>query len=455
LNDVRAFRPGATNHITFMHLLLVLFGILLLVLLISWGKVNAFLAFLLVSIVTGLLLGIPFDRITGSVYKGIGDTLGQLAIVIVLGAMLGKIVAESGAAQRIATTMMRIFGERYIQWALMVTGFIIGIPLFYNVGFVLMVPLIFSVVYKYKLPAVYIGLPMLASLSVTHGFLPPHPAPAALVAQFHANMGKTLLYGMLIAIPAIILAGPVYARTLKHIVASPLEGLVAAEKPEAELPGIGNSLFSSLLPVAMLMLTTLVPMLITLPSACKDVFTFFGDPSIILLLAVGVATYTLGLHRGLSMSKIMHIYESAVKDVAVILLIVAGAGALKEVFTDSGVSREIASLLQGWPVHPLVLGWLMAAIIRICLGSATVAGLTAAGIILPLMTRLHVDPNLMVLSVGAGSLMFSHVNDSGFWLFKEYFNLSIKDTIRSWSLMETIVSLVGLAGVLLLNYIMV
>jgi Gnt-I system high-affinity gluconate transporter len=436
-----------------MHLFIVLLGILLLVTLISWGKINAFLAFLVVSIVTGLLLGIPFGSIAGSVYKGIGETLGQLAIVIVLGAMLGKIVAESGAAQRIATYMMTVFGEKYIQWALMVTGFIIGIPLFYNVGFVLMVPLIFSVVYKYKLPAVYIGLPMLASLSVTHGFLPPHPAPAALVGQFHANMGKTLLYGMMIAIPAVILAGLVYSRTLKHIVSSPLEGLVAAEKPEAQLPGIGNSLLTSLLPVILLMLTTILP-LVTHPDVQeKGLLAFIGDPSIILLLAIAVATYTLGIRGGMAIKKIMHIYEDAVKDVAVILLIVAGAGALKEVFSDSGVSKEIAAVLQGWPIHPLVLGWLMAAIIRVCLGSATVAGLTAAGILLPLITRLHVNPNLMVLSVGAGSLFFSHVNDSGFWMFKEYFNLSIKDTIRSWSVMETIVSLVGLAGVLLLNLV--
>src|ERR1700743_3056086 len=194
-----------------MHLLLLLFGILLLVALISWGKVNAFLAFLVVSIVTGLLLGIPFGSITQSVYKGIGDTLGQLAIVIVLGAMLGKMVAESGAAQRIATFMMNAFGQKYIQWALMVTGFIIGIPLFYNVGFVLMVPLIFSVDYKYKLPVVYIGLPMLASLSVPHGFLPPHPAPTALVGLFHANMGLTLTYGLILAVPAIIIAGPLFS----------------------------------------------------------------------------------------------------------------------------------------------------------------------------------------------------------------------------------------------------
>jgi Gnt-I system high-affinity gluconate transporter len=436
-----------------MHIIIVVLGILLLIVLISWGKINAFLAFLVVSIAMGLLLGIPFESIAGSVYKGIGDTLGQLAIVIVLGAMLGKLVAESGAAQRIATFMMNAFGQKYIQWALMVTGFIIGIPLFYNVGFVLMVPLIFSVVYKYKLPAVYIGLPMLASLSVTHGFLPPHPAPAALVGQFHANMGKTLLYGMTMAIPAVILAGLVYSRTLKHIVAAPLEGLVAAEKPDVQLPGIGNSLLSSLLPVILLMLTTILP-LVTHPDAKeKSLLSFIGDPSIILLVAIAAATYTLGIRGGMPIKKIMRMYEEAVKDVALILLIVAGAGALKEVFSDSGVSREIAAHLQNWPVHPLVLGWLMAAIIRVCLGSATVAGLTAAGLILPLISRMHVDPNLMVLSVGAGSLFFSHVNDSGFWMFKEYFNLSIKDTIRSWSIMETIVSLTGLVGVLLLNLV--
>jgi Gnt-I system high-affinity gluconate transporter len=184
----------------------------------------------------------------------------------------------------------------------------------------------------------------------------------------------------------------------------------------------------------------------------KDLMHLLGDPSIILLVAVGVATYTLGIRMGKSMKAIMRIYEEAVKDIAMILLIIGGAGALKEVFLDSGVSKEIAAALEQWPVHPLILGWLIAAIIRVCLGSATVAGLTAAGIILPLMKASHVDPNLMVLSVGAGSLMFSHVNDGGFWLFKEYFNLSIKDTLRSWSIMETIVALVGLGGVMLLNW---
>jgi Gnt-I system high-affinity gluconate transporter len=434
-----------------MTLFIIFFCIVFLVLLITWAKVNAFLAFLIVAILTGLLLGIPLNKITHSVEKGIGDTLGSLVIIIVIGAMLGKLVADSGAAQKITSVLMKLFGKKNIQWALMLTGFVIGIPLFYNVGFVLMVPLIFSVVYQYKLPAVYIGLPMLAALSVTHGFLPPHPSPTALIGQFHANMGLTLLYGILLAVPAIILAGPVFAKTLKNIKSVPLHTFQPKQISEAELPGTLNSFLTSLLPVILLVATTLLPLLSAEAGVIKKIFLFLGDPTIVMLLSLTVATFTLGLNMGKSMKAVMDSYAEATKDIAMILLIVAGAGVLKQIFIDSGVSQEIALRVQGWQIHPLVLGWLIAAIIRVCLGSATVAGLTAAGIIAPMMAQIHVHPSLMVLSVGAGSLLFSHVNDAGFWLFKEYFNLSIKDTIRSWSFMETIVSVVGLAGVLLLN----
>lgn len=436
-----------------MTLLTIILCILALVMLITWGKVNAFLAFLIVSILTGVLLGIPLDKITLSVQKGIGDTLGSLVIVIVLGAMLGKLVAETGAAQRIASTMMGIFGTRYIQWALMVTGFIVGIPLFYNVGFVLMVPLIFSVVYQYKLPAVFIGLPMLASLSVTHGFLPPHPAPTALVGQFKANMGLTLLYGFVVAIPAIILAGPVFSRFVKNIVSTPLQTFQVNALPPEKLPGTANSFLSSLLPVILLMVTTLLPYIIPQEGIFKSITIFLSEPTIVMLIALIVATYTLGLKMGKSMSSLMNIYGDAVKDISMILFIVAGAGALKQVFIDSGVSNEIATVLKEWDIHPLVLGWLIACIIRVCIGSATVAGLTTAGIMAPIMAQTNASPELMVLAIGAGSLMFSHVNDGGFWMFKEYFNLSIKDTLRSWSVMETIVAVVGLIGVLLLNLV--
>ncbi|MDQ1086070.1 gluconate:H+ symporter [Siphonobacter sp. SORGH_AS_1065] len=425
--------------------------IVLLVLLIVWAKVNPFLAFLLVSVLAGWLLGIPLIKIGQSIQKGVGDTLGSLVLIIALGAMLGKLVAESGAAQKIASVMMGLFGEKYIHWGLVCTGFIIGIPLFYGVGFVLMVPLIFSVVYQYRLPAVAIGLPMLASLSVAHGFLPPHPSPAALVGQFHGDMGLTLVYGLIIAVPTIILAGPVYALTLKGIHSEPLVTFQASFIPEEELPSGFSSFFTALLPVGLLTLTTLSHFYPGNPF--EGVLGFIGDPTIVMLISVIVATFTLGISRGKSMTGVMKTYETAVKDIAMIVLISGGAGALKQVLTDSGLSTEIANQLQSLEMPPLFLGWLIAAIIRVCIGSATVAGLTAAGIIAPLMTQQAINPNLMVLSIGAGSLMFSHVNDPGFWMFKEYFNLSVKDTIRSWSMMETLVAIVGLLGVLLLNQI--
>lgn len=434
-----------------MTILIVLLSIIILVLLITWAKLNAFLALLLVSIFAGLLLGIPLANITQSVQKGIGDTLGSLVIIIALGAMLGKLVAESGAAQKISAVMMKIFGRKYIRWGMMVTGFIVGIPLFYNVGFVLMVPLIFTVVYQYKLPAVYLGLPMLASLSVTHGFLPPHPSPVALVAQLHANMGVTLLFGLILAIPAVIVSGLFYSRTLKDINVVPLQIFQTKQDQSHQSPGTANSFISALLPVILLIATSLLSLFIRPDASSRPLLNFIADPSIVMLLALLSATYTLGLSLGIGMKKVMNIYGDAVKDVSMILLIIAGSGALKQVLTDSGVSLEIAQILQGWKMHPLILAWLIAAIIRVCIGSATIAGLTAAGIIGPMMGHVHVHPSLMVLSIGAGSLMFSHVNDSGFWLFKEYFNLSVKQTIRSWSIMETIVALVGLVGVLTLN----
>lgn len=434
-----------------MSILIVLLCIGILVLLITRFKVNAFLAFLLISILAGLFLNLEPGRIISSIQKGIGDMLGTLVIVIVGGAMLGKLVAESGAAQRIASGMMYLFGERYIQWALMATGFIIGIPLFYNVGFVLVVPLIFSVVYRYKFPAVFIGLPMLASLSVTHGFLPPHPSPSYLVAQFEADMGQTLLYGMLVGIPTVIIAGPVFSRTLRRIHTKLPDTFKPTDVSVDKLPGLANSIISSLLPVILLTTTTLIAPLIPEEGTVHDLFVFMSNPDIVLLLSLAIATFSLGIGMGMGMKKIMDIYGDAVKDIAMILLIMSGAGALKQILMDSGVSNEIGAMLTGMDVHPLLLGWFIACVIRVCVGSATVAGLTAAGIIMPLMNRPDVNANLMVLAIGAGSLMFSHVNDGGFWLFKEYFNLSIKDTLRSWSLMETIVAVVGIIGVMILN----
>ena len=437
-----------------MQFLVVLLCIVLLVVLITRFKFNTFIAFLVVSLLAGLLLGIPVPAIAKSIQQGIGDMLGSLVIIIVTGAMLGKLVAESGAAQQITTGMMKLLGKKYILWALMITGFIIGIPLFYSVGFVLVVPFIFSVAYRYKLPAVYTGLPMLAALSVTHGFLPPHPSPTALVAQFHASMGVTLMYGMIIAVPTVILAGPVFAKTLKKINSEPIKAFQPSAVAEDKLPSLANSILTSLLPVILLAITTIAEPHLPEAGPWRSLLLFIGDPAMVMLISVLTATYTLGVRLGTSMKKVGEIFGEAIKDVAMLLLIIAGSGAFKQILIDSGVNNTIAELLKGLRIQPLILGWLTASVIRICVGSATVAGLTAASIIAPLMTANGVNPNLMVLSVGAGSLLFSHVNDSGFWLFKEYFNLSIKDTLRSWSLMETIIAFAGLAGVLLLQSIL-
>lgn len=441
-----------------MTIILIVISICLLILCITYFKINAFLSFLLVSILSGLCLGIAPDQLVGTVEKGIAGVMGSLTLIIVLGAMLGKIVAESGAAEIIAVQMVRLMGEKYLQWGLMLTGFVVGIPLFYGVGFVLLVPLIFSVSFRYKLPAVYIGLPMLAALSVTHGFIPPHPSPVALVALFQADMGLTLIYGLLIAIPAIILGGPIFGRRLRNMLPSQ-ESIFRQEKTVDQQaykqPTVVTSLAVALLPVLLIILFTLIPYIYhTDDTTVQRWLKFIGSPTAVMVIAIVIATYLLGLKLGRSMVKVMSIYESAVRDIAMILLIIAGSGVFKQVMEDSGVSLLLANTLQQLPISPLLLAWLITAVIRGCVGSATVAALTAAGVLLPIVTAGKVDPNLMVLAIGAGSLMFSHVNDAGFWLFKEYFGLSVKDTLFSWSIMEAIVSIVGLVAVLLLQIIL-
>lgn len=436
-----------------MPLAIVAIAILTLVALVVWAKVHPFLAFVIVSAAAAFALGMPAGDIAGAIRKGIGDILGSLTIVIVTGAMLGKLVVESGAAQRIATVLVKAFGERRMAWAMAVTGLIVGIPLFYGVGFVLLVPIIFAVIARYRLPALVVAMPALAAMSVAHGLLPPHPAPTALVASFNANLGLTLLYGLIVAVPAIIVAGPMFARTLAGIQAKPLPGFVADPRPEHELPGALNSIVTALLPAALLLVTTAATMTMPADAAGGAALRFFSDPDVVMMIALAFAAVSLGLLRGRSLPSVMHTFGSAINDVASILLVIAGSGAFKEVLIKSGVNAQIAQALQGLAIDPLLLAWIVTAAIRVCVGSATVAGLTAAGILAPVVAAGGVEPNLMVLAIGAGSLFCSHVNDSAFWMFKEYFNVSIADTLKSWTVMESIVSVVGLAGVLVLAQI--
>ena len=435
-----------------MPLLIVILGILLLFLLIVRFKLNAFITFIIVSLLVGIAEGMDLEQVVSSIQNGIGNTLGFLILILGLGAMLGKLVADSGAAQRITSKLVDKFGRKNIQWAVVLTGFIVGIPMFYSVGFVILVPLVFTVAAATQLPLLYVGIPMLASLSVTHGYLPPHPAPTAITVMFEADLGKTLVYGLIVAIPAIIVGGPLFGRTLKHIKATPLKEFINPRVLEDhEMPSMGISIFTALLPIILIGVATLIELLVPGPFPLKNIILFLGNPVIAMLVSVLVAIFTLGLARGRKMTEVMETVSESIKGITMVLLIIAGAGALKQVLVDSGVSNYIADMLQGSSVSPLVLAWLIATVIRVCVGSATVAGLTAAGIVLPLIANTGVSPELMVLAIGSGSLMLSHVNDSGFWLFKEYFNLSVRDTLRTWTVMETTVGIMGLIGVMILS----
>lgn len=437
-----------------MPLVIVAVGVALLLLLMIRFKLNGFIALILVALAVGIMQGMPVDKVITSIKNGVGGTLGSLALIMGFGAMLGKMLADCGGAQRIATTLIEKFGREHIQWAIVLTGFIVGFALFYEVGFVLMLPLVFTVAAAARLPLLYVGVPMAAALSVTHGFLPPHPGPTAIATIFHADMGKTLLFGSLLAVPTVILAGPVYARFLKGIDKPVPEGLFNPKTfTEEEMPGFGVSVATSLVPVILMAFRALCKMILPKGHPVLAYAEFFGDPVMATLIAVLIAIFTFGLNRGRKMEDVMATVTDSIKIIAMMLLIIGGGGAFKQVLVDSGIEKYIAALMDGSTLSPILLAWSIAAVLRIALGSATVAAITAGGIAAPLIATTGVSPELMVIAVGSGSVIFSHVNDPGFWLFKEYFNLSIVETFKSWSVLETIISLCGLAGCLLLSMV--
>lgn len=445
-----------------MTVLAVVLLIALLILLIGWGRVPPFAAFIAIALTAALCFGMPLSDIGTSLERGVGDMLGGLTAIICFGAMFGRIIADSGAAQSISKALIGAVGDRLILVAMALTGLIVGIPLFYSVGFVVLVPLIFSLGTRTKLPAVHLGIPLVCGLSIAHGFLPPHPSPIALIKLFGADIGLTLIYGLIVGGIALMIAGPLLALTLKGIAPQATGQAVAQSpvsftdqgRPDMKVPGPFNSCFTALLPVLLITASTVAAYTPHESLRLEAAVAFIGQPTVVLLVSLVYATFSLGVVGGMNLKALMQAYGASLKDVSAVLLILAGAGALKQVFVDSGVSSQLAAWLQAVPLHPLVLGWLIAMAIRIALGSATIAGLTAASIMVPIVAAGHVDPNLMVLSIGAGSLMFSHVNDAGFWLFKEYFNLDLRDTFRSWTLMESLAGSVGLLCVLGLNVVL-
>ncbi|MFD1337307.1 gluconate:H+ symporter [Oceanobacillus iheyensis] len=447
-----------------MPLIIVALAVVLLLLLIMKWNLNTFISLIIVSFLTALALGMPLGEIVTSIEGGLGGTLGDIALIFGFGAILGKLVADAGGAQRIALTLIHKFGEKRIQWAVVIASFIIGVALFFEVGLVLLIPIIYQIAKEIKIPLLYLGLPMTAALSVTHGFLPPHPGPTVIAQQYGANIGMVLIYGIIIAVPTVILAGPLFTKVAKKIVPDAFSkvgnlGSLGGAKsfPEEETPSFAVSALTALFPVILMAITTVVDLLQDIGDVSDnilfEIMRMIGQPTTALLISLLLAIYTMGIARKIPMKQLMASAEESVRAIGMMLLIIGGGGALKQVLIDGGVGDSVAALFDGTSMSPIFLAWLIAAILRIALGSATVAALTTVGMVIPLMEGTDVNLALMVLATGAGSLIASHVNDTGFWIFKEYFNLSMKETFATWTLLETVISVAGLVFTLALSLI--
>jgi gluconate transporter len=436
-----------------MQLIILAGGIVLLLVLISGFKVNAFFSLLITAFLIGIANGMGALDSLNSVTKGIGEIMGKLALILTFGAMFGRLIDESGAAKQISDRMVSIFGTGRIQYAVLLTGLVVGLPMMYNASFLVLIPLIYALAKSSKLNMLYIGIPLSASLSVAHAFLPPHPIATSVALAYGANVNKVLLYGLFIAIPAMLLAGPFLSRFFKKLDNHPPEGLYSGNTPDsAVLPSFSLSLFTALVPVILILTGALMQFFLETGSPALKVAGFIANPTIALFAAVFVGIWLLGLNQQRKMEEVMKSLSSSVGSIAMILLIIASGGALKQVLTDSGISIYIQGLVQNMQFSPLIMAWVVAALLRLAIGSATVSAITTAGIMLPVASQTGTSFELMALATGAGSLMFSHFNDIGFWMFKEYFNATIKQTFSIWSVMESIVAVVGLVGVLLIEY---
>ncbi len=465
-----------------MPLLWVGAGIALMLALVLVVRLDAFFALLLTSFAVGLLNGMTPLEVLASVLRGVGATMGSVVLVLVFGAMLGALLDESGAARAIVRRLTHAFGLGRVQFAMAATGLLVGLPMLYNAGFLVLIPIVYALAAATGLPLTYLGVPLAAALSAAHGFLPPHPAPTFVAFAFGASVNRTLLAGLVAAVPACLLGGVLFARTFPADRAGAVPAGLAARQAAgdegeagAALPGLGVSVATALVPVLLMLLGAVVdvaagtagvdpfrngdqfaarlaaaapdPQLRALVAAGK----FLGNANVALLGGVFAALYTLGVRRGRRMDDLMAAMGRATAGVATIVLVIAAGGAFSQVLRDGGVADYITRRAAGLRADPLLLAFGVAATLRLAVGSATVAALTAAGIVAPVAAAGGARPELMVLATGAGSLMFSHFNDTGFWMFKEYFGLSVRQTFQTWSVMEVIVALVGLGTALALR----
>lgn len=448
-----------------MPLFIVAIGVIFLIVLISRFKLNTFIALLIVSFCVALTLGIPMEKVVSTIETGIGGTLGHIALIFGLGAMLGRLVADAGGAQRIAMTLINKFGKTKIEWAVVVSSFIVGIAMFFEVGLVLLIPIVFSIAKEMKVSLLSLGIPMLAALLATHSFLPPHPGPTVIAGEYGADIGEVLFYGIIVAIPTVLLAGPIFTRLAKKIVPSAFvkKGSIDSLGAQKEFnlndtPSFNISLLTAMFPVILMLIATGVKMLTGSTGSDTNValkiIAFVGDPSVAMLISLVIAVYTMGINRNIPIKQITISCSSAAASIGMMLLIIGGGGAFKQVLINGGVGKYIAAIFAGTSMSPILLAWIVAAILRISLGSATVAAISTAGLVIPMLAQYDVNLALVTLATGCGSAIASHVNDAGFWMVKEYFGLTLKETFATWTLLSTITSVAGLIFILALDVIL-
>jgi GntP family gluconate:H+ symporter len=447
------------DHHSLFLLLAAVASVVGLIVLIAVVKVNPFISLLLASLGLAIAARMPLSTVIHSFEAGLGSTLGHIAVVVALGTMLGKMMAESGGADQIAYTLIRLFGEKNVHWAMVVIGLIIGLPAFFEVGFVLLIPIAYTVARRTRTSLVLVGLPMVAGLSVVHGLVPPHPAAMLAVTIFHADVGRTIFYALAIGVPTAIIAGPIYAKIIAPHIHMPEENPMAAQfadraaiEANRSLPGFGITLITILLPVLLMLIGSWANA--RAKSPLTEVLRFIGNDDMALLIGAIFSFITLGRMRGISRETILRFSNESLAPTAMITLLVGAGGGFGRILQDSGVSQAVIAVALHSHIPLLILAWLLAALMRVATGSSTVAMTTAAGIVAPIALHSpHVRPELLAIATGAGSLIFSHVNDGGFWLVKEYFNMSVIDTIKTWSVCETIISLVALTLTLAASFV--
>jgi gluconate transporter len=454
--------------------------------LLLYFKLDAFFALLITAFAVGVLNGMNLIDILDSVLNGIGSTMGKIILILAFGAMLGKLIEESGAAHTITYRLTNLVGMKNIQYAILITGFLVGLPMMYNASFLVLIPLIYTFSTTTKLPLMYLGIPLSATLSIAHGYLPPHPAPTYISFIYEANVNIVLLYGLVPVIPACLVAGILLSKFFKNLkVKPPKELYKAKEFRKEDLPTLRNSVMAAITPVVLMLIGAVIDMTLGVPPARAEIatagsnvsdfynqlliekgltaqsaglwsalltfFKFLSDANVALFMAVLVGIFTLGLKQGRKMPDVMKMLGKSVSAIAMIIMIIAAGGAFSQVLKDSQVNEYIGELASDIHFNPLILAFCVAAVLRLAVGSATVATMAAAPIMVPIAVQSGIAPELMVLATGSGSLMFSHFNDIGFWMFKEYYNVSIKHTFAIWTVMECIVAIIGLLAALTLN----